>query len=55
MLATVDTSGLPDDVEHHLVEATQAHALLDAAKGAQLLVLGSPGTGTTTPRRIFVV
>jgi nucleotide-binding universal stress UspA family protein len=45
VLAGVDESGLAGRIEPALVRDDPAKALLDAAKGADLLVVGSRGLG----------
>jgi nucleotide-binding universal stress UspA family protein len=45
-LESVDTSGV--EVERELVEAPPARALIEAAQGAELLVVGSRGHGGFT-------
>jgi nucleotide-binding universal stress UspA family protein len=45
LLAEVDTTGLPQGIETHVVAGGPARALLDAAKDADLIVVGSRGLG----------
>jgi len=45
LLAEVDTSGLPQGMESHVVAGGPARALLDGAKDADLVVVGSRGLG----------
>ena len=45
VLGAVDTSGLAQGVERHIVAGAPARALLDAADGADLVVVGSRGLG----------
>jgi nucleotide-binding universal stress UspA family protein len=45
VLAAVDPTGIPEGIESHVVAGAPAHALLDAAKDADLLVVGSRGLG----------
>lgn len=45
VVASVDASALSAPVERLLIEGTPAHALLEAAKGAAMLVVGSRGHG----------
>ena len=44
-VAAVDASGLAAPIERTLVEGTPAGVLVDASKGADLLVVGSRGRG----------
>jgi nucleotide-binding universal stress UspA family protein len=48
LLGEVDTTGLAQGVESHVVAGAPARALLDAAKDADLLVVGSRGLGGFT-------
>jgi nucleotide-binding universal stress UspA family protein len=45
VLGAVDTTALPQGIESHVVAGAPARALLDAAKDADLLVVGSRGLG----------
>ncbi len=45
VLGAVDTTALPQGIERHVVAGAPARALLDAAKDADLLVVGSRGLG----------
>jgi nucleotide-binding universal stress UspA family protein len=45
VLAEVDTAGLPQGMESHVIAGGPARALLDAAKDADLIVVGSRGLG----------
>jgi nucleotide-binding universal stress UspA family protein len=47
-LADVDTSGLPQGIETHVVAGTPARALLDAAADADMVVVG-PGAWAASP------
>lgn len=44
-VARADAGGLAAPIERHLVEGTPAGVLIDASKGASLLVVGSRGRG----------
>lgn len=48
VLGAVDTTGLPQGIESHVVAGAPARALLDAAEGADLVVVGSRGRGGFT-------
>jgi len=48
LLAAVDTTGLPQGIETHVVAGAPARAVLDAAHGADLVVVGSRGHGGFT-------
>ena len=48
VLGAVDTTELPQGIESHVVAGAPAHALLDAAKDADVLVVGSRGLGGFT-------
>lgn len=48
VLGAVDTTGLPQGIESHVVAGAPALALLDAAKDADLVVVGSRGLGGFT-------
>jgi nucleotide-binding universal stress UspA family protein len=48
VLASVDTTGLAQGIENHVVAGAPARALLDAAKDADLVVVGSRGLGGFT-------
>ncbi|HVL05608.1 MAG TPA: universal stress protein [Acidimicrobiales bacterium] len=48
VLSTVDTTGLAQAVESHVVAGAPARALLDAAKEAAMIVVGSRGLGGFT-------
>jgi nucleotide-binding universal stress UspA family protein len=48
VLGAVDTTGLSQGTESHVVAGTPARALLDAAHDADLLVVGSRGLGGFT-------
>lgn len=48
VLGSVDTTGLPQGIESHVVSGAPARALLDAAEGADLVVVGSRGRGGFT-------
>lgn len=48
LVAEVDTSGLPQGMESHVVAGGAARALLDAAQDADLIVVGSRGLGGFT-------
>lgn len=48
LLASVDATGLADPIESHVVGSTPAKAVLDAAVGADLVVVGSRGRGGFT-------
>jgi nucleotide-binding universal stress UspA family protein len=48
VLGAVDTTGLPQGIESHVVAGTPARALLDMAKDADMVVVGSRGLGGFT-------
>lgn len=48
LLAAVDTTGLAQGIETHVVAGAPARALIDASQGADLLVVGSRGHGGFT-------
>jgi nucleotide-binding universal stress UspA family protein len=48
VLKEVDTTGLPQGIESHVVAGAPARSLLDAAKDADLVVVGSRGLGGFT-------
>ena len=48
VLGAVDTTGLPQGIESHVIAGAPALALLDAAKDADLVVVGSRGLGGFT-------
>ena len=48
VLAAVDTTGLPQGIETHVVAGAPARAVLDASHGADLVVVGSRGHGGFT-------
>jgi nucleotide-binding universal stress UspA family protein len=45
LMRSVDVRGLEQPVEHLVVEGPTARSLLDVAKGADVLVVGSRGRG----------
>lgn len=48
VLGAADTTGLPQGIETHVVAGAPARALIDAAKDADLIVVGSRGHGGFT-------
>jgi nucleotide-binding universal stress UspA family protein len=48
VLGAVDASALPQGIESHVIAGGPARALLDAAKDADLIVVGSRGLGGFT-------
>lgn len=48
VLKEVDTTGLPQGIESHVVAGAPARSLLDAAKDADIVVVGSRGLGGFT-------
>ena len=48
VVGAVDTTGLPQGIETHVVAGAPARALIDAAKDADLVVVGSRGHGGFT-------
>ena len=45
LLISVDTDGLPHGLESHVVAGAPAHALVEASREADLVVVGSRGLG----------
>ncbi len=48
VLDAIDTTGLPQGIESHVVSGAPARALLDMAEDADLVVVGSRGRGGFT-------
>jgi len=48
VLGAVDTTALPQGIESHVVAGAPAQALLDAAREADMIVVGSRGLGGFT-------
>jgi nucleotide-binding universal stress UspA family protein len=48
VLGAVDTTGLPQGIESHVIAGAPARSLLDAARDADLVVVGSRGLGGFT-------
>lgn len=48
VLGAIDTTGLPQGIESHVVASAPARALLDMAEDADLVVVGSRGRGGFT-------